>query len=198
MISAETQTRIGMPLDVFLEENSHQPFEFINGERILQMPTVLGHSLATKAVERSIERFIADNGGEIVGEVFRETTFIVPDQEERNWVTGSRIPDVMFYVGNRIQQYMQDNPDYYFRPLPIVPDFVIEVVSPTDRVNDLDRKIDAYLRDGVRLIWALNPERRKTIVYAPDAPPQYVAADELLDAGAVLPGFQLRLADLLP
>src|SRR5690606_2584147 len=85
-----------------------------------------------------------------------------------NWVTGSRIPDVMFYVGDRLAKYKAETPDYRERPLSIVPDLVIEVVSPNDKVIELDAKIDLYLSDGVRLIWVFNPQSRKVTVHAPD------------------------------
>jgi Uma2 family endonuclease len=32
----------------------------------------------------------------------------------------------------------------------------------------MDEKIDAYLLDGVRLLWVIDPQRRKTVIYAPD------------------------------
>jgi Uma2 family endonuclease len=103
----------------------------------------------------------------------------------------------MFYAGNRVTEYETRRSDHDERPLPLVPDFVIEVVSPTDKVSELDEKIDAYLTDGVRLIWVIDPQRRKATVYAPDMEqPRHLVGDALLDASEVIAGFQVRLSSL--
>jgi hypothetical protein len=44
------KTRVGMPLDEFLELNHEQPFELIDGERIPLMPTVAAHSATLHAL----------------------------------------------------------------------------------------------------------------------------------------------------
>lgn len=191
---ADITTRIGMPLDEFIELSNDQPFELINGERIPKMPTVFGHSDMIRQLFRMLDSFTQAHD---LGEVFFETTFILPDADDANWVEGSRIPDVMFFAGDRIQQYKAEHPDHRNRPPALVPYLVIEVVSPTDKVTDLDKKIDAYLLDGVRLIWVLNPERRKATVHAPDLEqPIHLKSDGVLDAGDVIPGFKIALSTL--
>ena len=191
---ADITTRIGMPLDEFIEQSNDQPFELIDGERIPKMPTVFGHSDMIRLLFRIMDSFTQTHS---LGEVYTETTFILPDADDTNWVEGSRIPDVMFFAGDRVQQYKAAHPDHRTRPLALVPDLVIEVISPTDKVTDLDKKIDAYLLDGVRLIWVLNPQSLKTTVYAPDLEqPLHVKPDGVLDAGEVIPGFRIALSNL--
>lgn len=186
--------KVGMPLSEFLEQNSEQPFELINGEKVIIMPNVFGHSYIVRAMFLALYLHVTSK---LLGEVFSETTFVLPDADDANWVTGSRIPDVMFYAGDRIADYIARTADWRSRPVPLVPDFVIEVVSPTDKFSDLDAKIDAYLADGVRLIWVIDPQRRKAIVYAPDAEqPFHLAGDAILDAEDVVPGFQIVLSKL--
>jgi Uma2 family endonuclease len=77
-----------------------------------------------------------------------------------------------------------------------VPDFVAEVISPNDRADRVFDKIHDWLRTGVRLLWYVDPETGTTTVYEGDRV-RSVAAAELLDGGEVLPGLQLRMADLL-
>lgn len=121
----------------------------------------------------------------------------MPDADDADWVTGSRIPDVMFYAGNRIAEYKATARDWRSRPIPLVPDFVIEVVSPNDKFSDLDEKVDAYLADGVRLIWVIDPQRHKAIVHAPDMEqPRHLAGDAVLDGEEVIPGFQVVVSEL--
>ncbi len=183
--------RMGMPLDAFMEAIHQQRFELINGERLAVMPALFKHSKVIRALFRLLDHFVLSHRA---GEVYVETTFIRPDAQDRNWVIGSRIPDIMFYAGARSAEYETTTSDE--RPLALVPDFVIEVVSPTDKVDELDAKIDAYLADGVRLIWVLKPQSRRAVVYRPDAQPQHVDAAATLTADAVLPGFAVSLSAL--
>lgn len=188
------QTKIGMSLDEFMEAVEAQPFELINGERRIKLPTVFGHSKVIRILFRLLDAFLLRT---LLGDVFTETTFIMPDKVDANWVEGSRIPDLMVFTGNRIAEYESQNPYGDSRPLALVPDLVIEVVSPNDKVSELDEKIDAYLLDGVRLIWVVDPQRRKATVYAPDMEqPLHLNVNGVLDGGDVLPGFQLMLANI--
>jgi len=189
-----SREKVGMPLSEFLEQSSKQPFELINGERIIKRPNVAGHSEIIRTLFLALYHFVISK---LLGEVYSETTFVLPDAGESNWVSGSRIPDIMYYAGTRMAEYKADNPDWRGKPFAIVPDFVIEIVSPTDTFSDVDKKIDAYLADGVRLIWVVDPQRRKAIVYAPDAEqPLHLAGDAVLDAEDVVPGFQIVLSKL--
>lgn len=189
------ETKIGMPLDVFMQQMEAQPFELINGEWRIKFPNVFGHSEVIRFLFRLLDAFLLKLGS---GEVYSKTTFILPDRIDTNWVEGSRIPDLMVFTGSRIANYEAQNPGSSGRPLALVPDLVIEVISPTDKVIELDAKIDAYLADGVRLIWTVNPERPKATVYAPDMEqPLHIGINDVLDGGDVLPGFKVKLADIV-
>jgi len=189
------QTKIGMPLAQFLEAVEAQPFELINGERRIKLPNIFGHSEVIRFLFLLLYQFTQLKGE---GEVYSETTFIMPDRTDSNWVVGSRIPDVMVYTGSRIADYKNNTAGYRNHPLALVPDLVIEVVSPNDKVSELDEKIDAYLLDGVRLIWVIDPQRRKATVYAPDLEqPHHLNVTGILDGSDVLPGFTVKLVDIV-
>jgi Uma2 family endonuclease len=92
---------------------------------------------------------------------------------------------------------MLAHPDYRRKPLMLVPDLVVEVVSPTDKADEINEKIDAYLEDGVKLIWILYPTSRKAVVYAPGMEqPRHLKADDRLDGGDIIPGFEVVLSSL--
>ena len=64
-------------------------------------------------------------------------------------------------------------------------------------MSETDEKIDAYLADGVRLIWQIDPQRRKAIEFSPDAEqPRTLKMGDVLEGGEILPDFRLPLADL--
>lgn len=77
-----------------------------------------------------------------------------------------------------------------------VPDFVIEILSPSDRAGPVQEKVRDWLRAGVRLLWYVDPDTGTTAVYHAGTV-RYIGADEELDGADVVPGFQLRLRELL-
>ena len=100
----------------------------------------------------------------------------------------ARGPDVAFFRRGNIP------PDLGAAASSTVPDFVIEVLSPSDRAGMVQEKVLDWLRSGVRLLWYVDPETRHTIVYD-DNRISGVGPDETLDGGPVVPGFTVRLAD---
>jgi Uma2 family endonuclease len=82
-------------------------------------------------------------------------------------------------------------------PDPVPPLWAVEIISPTDKPDDIHTKRQVYLRAGI-LYWEIYPKLRSIDVYAPGQPMWTVNADEVLDGGAVLPGFTLKVSDLFP
>jgi len=70
------------------------------------------------------------------------------------------------------------------------------VLSPSDREDEVQAKIHDWLRAGVRLLWYVDPATGITAVYRQDGG-GIVGPEEQLDGGDVLPGFSIRLRDLL-
>jgi Uma2 family endonuclease len=187
-------TRIGMPLDRFIEEMNSEPFEIINREKRAKQPKPFGENTLIRLLFFLLETHTQKRQ---VGEVYSKTPFILTDEDEPDWVIGSRTPDVMFYARNRMANHEAQTATHQNRPLSLVPDLLIEVILPTDGYSELDEKIDAYLLDGVRLIWVLNPQRRKASVHAPDLEqPIHLKEDGVLDGGDVIPGFKIALSKL--
>ena len=183
-----------MPLDEYIQLSNDQPFEIINGERVPRMPTVAGHNTVTDTLYIAVRGHADANH---LGITRMEATFILSNAYDSDWVEGARIPDVMFIAATRWEVYMRDNSDWREKPYLIVPDFVAEVVSPNDSYSKIDEKVDAYLLDGVRLIWVLDPQRYKAAVHTPDLEnPLQIKRDGVLDAGDVIPGFRIALSNL--
>ena len=79
---------------------------------------------------------------------------------------------------------------------PIAPDFVLELRSPDQHFGDLKNKMEDYIAAGCRLAWLIDPQARKTWVYAENGDIQTIPFEEVLSGGTVLTGFDLRLADV--
>jgi Uma2 family endonuclease len=80
------------------------------------------------------------------------------------------------------------------RFVPLVPDFVIELRSPSDRLEDLAAKLEEYRAAGARLGWLIDPMERRVHVYASGEAIAVIDAPERMPADPVLPGFVLELA----
>jgi Uma2 family endonuclease len=185
-----TLERIGMSLPDFLSRYDQQPFELIDGEMTpIMSPKVFGSDYTAYLLQTALQKWG-------VGFVFVETTFILPETPEGNWVKGSRQPDVLYLAKDRLDAYRHNTPDWMEKPLMLVPDLAIEVVSPTDRLPAVWRKVAIYLEDGVRLVWVVNPIRESITVFAADDAPFTLSADQTLSGGDVLPGFQFPLSSL--
>lgn len=79
---------------------------------------------------------------------------------------------------------------------PVVPDLVVEVVSPSDRPGEIRRKIDDYLNAGVRMVWVVDPAMRTVLIYRPDAPaPALLGEADVIEGPAELPGFRRPVAE---
>jgi Uma2 family endonuclease len=80
----------------------------------------------------------------------------------------------------------------------IVPDFVIEVRSQSDRLAKLKKKMtDGWMANGVQLAWLIDPIRENVWIYRLGEAPEVLSGfNRTLSGEAVLPDFKLNLADL--
>lgn len=81
--------------------------------------------------------------------------------------------------------------------LTVPPDLAVEIRSPNDRKGKEARRVAALLDGGVRLVWHVEPLKRRATIHAPGAAPEPVGEDDLLDGRDVVPGFACRLRDAL-
>jgi Uma2 family endonuclease len=79
---------------------------------------------------------------------------------------------------------------------PVCPDFVIELVSPSDQAAHVDAKLQVWIKNGCRLGWAVNPTEGITTVYRNNGSMERVSFLSPLRGEEVLPGFVLTIADL--
>lgn len=79
------------------------------------------------------------------------------------------------------------------RFLPLCPDFAIKLRSPSDRLADLQAKMQEYLDNGLRLGWLIDPQARQVFVYRPDTAVEALDAPTEVPGAPVLPGFTLDL-----
>ena len=83
---------------------------------------------------------------------------------------------------------------------PIAPDFVIELVSPSDlknqRYEDLQAKMQEYLDNGVKLGWLIEPEAKTVEIYRFGQQVEILNNPQTLSGEDVLPGLILDLSEI--
>lgn len=80
---------------------------------------------------------------------------------------------------------------------PVVPDFIVEFYSTNDNLPFINHKIAEFLECGCQLAWLIDPVKQETIVYKADGSETTVPFDQMLTGEAVLPGFEVKLSELL-
>lgn len=80
----------------------------------------------------------------------------------------------------------------------LAPDLAAEVVSPNDTYEEVDEKIEEYLRAGVRLVWIISPKNHTIRVYRVNRSSHSLRENDELDGEDVVPGFRCPVRDLFP
>ena len=76
------------------------------------------------------------------------------------------------------------------------PDLAVEVISPSDKLNEVEEKAEDYLAGGARLVWVVNPRNRTIMVHERDRETLVLRESETLNGGEVVPGFECAVADV--
>ena len=77
--------------------------------------------------------------------------------------------------------------------VPLCPDFVVELRSSSDRLTQLQQKMQEYLENGAILGWLINPQTQQVEIYRPGQEVEILEHPIELSAETVLPGFILNL-----
>jgi len=103
-------------------------------------------------------------------------------------------PDASWLPMERWQQLSADEKERF---APVCPLFVVELKSKTDKLKDLQEKMDNWLRNGTQLGWLILPEEERVYIYRPgQAVQQHLDFQHKLSADPVLPGFAMDLIKL--
>lgn len=80
--------------------------------------------------------------------------------------------------------------------VPVPPDLVVEVYSPSNRPGEMLGKVAEYLSAGVPMVWAVDPRRRTLAIYRGDAPtPTVLNEGDAVEGLPELPGFRCQVAE---
>jgi len=166
------------------EMGSDARYELVRGELREMTPAGFEHCKIAGRLAGPLGVYVQQNN---LGEVLvAEPGFVL--QKDPDIV---RSPDVAFVAKARIPE-AADQPKF----AKLAPDLAVEVVSPNDRAEDVDEKIQQYLDAGAKLVWVIHPRTKTVVEYASPDRIRKLTQDEALEGGDVIPGFSTPVSSL--
>lgn len=114
------------------------------------------------------------------------TCFKLPNGAQRS-------PDIAWIKQDRWQALTPAQREQF---PPIAPDFVLELLSPSDSLSATQTKMQEYIDNGVQLGWLINRKNRTVEIYRPNPPTQILTNPTQLSGENILLGFTLNLSSL--
>lgn len=125
------------------------------------------------------------------GEVYGSTTgFDLPDGS-------TRAPDTAWISDERLAELETEEEEYSF--IPVVPDFVVEVRSASDRISRQIAKMkDVWMANGVRLGWVIDPYEEKAYIFRENGEQEEIEGfqGKSLTGEGIMPGLEVPLEKL--
>lgn len=101
----------------------------------------------------------------------------------------TKMPDVSWISPERLPDLSDDYEEAFIK---VLPDFVVEIRSQSDLLHKLQAKMtDAWMANGVRLAWLIDPYEEKAYVYRQGKIVEVISGFENISFSGeeVLPGF---------
>lgn len=104
-----------------------------------------------------------------------------------------RIPDIAFLSWNRLNDHRPASAAI----APFGPELAIEVLSQGNTEKEMADKLGDYFASGARLVWYIDPKAGTVTVHEGLGRISVLRGEDVLTGGEVLPGFSVRVAELL-
>ena len=157
-------------------------FELVWGELVEMSPTGYDHSKVSNTIAWYITTFVREH--DLGGVTGADGGYLLAQDPDLVYA-----PDVAFVAADRLPQ-----PDAQSGYLPIAPDLVVEVISPSDSHREVLAKVALYLELGVRLVWLADPEVKTVTVFRSGRDPRDFTVADTLEGEDILPGFSLPVS----
>lgn len=175
----DQETVLGMPMSKqkFLNWNGDDEYlyEFDNGYAI---PTDAMKNVERPIIQKILRKFTQTKAYQQMGELLTETKCWLADSQ-------MRIPDAAFFTSAQIQESGEGK-----HPIPA---FVVELISPSDRVRHVEQKVIEYFEAGVQVVWQVHPELRMVRVFTSARHNVTCFEQDAFDAAPALPDLQLTV-----
>ncbi len=121
------------------------------------------------------------------GKAFDSNTgFVLPDRSVLS-------PDASWVENSRLQALTREQKRKF---MPLCPDFVVELTSPTDRLPQVREKMKQWIDNGAQLGWLIDADNKTVYVYRPDRDSEQLSDIEILHGEGPVAGFALELGEI--
>lgn len=179
-----TTTRLATAEDLLNAPDDGFRYELVKGELIRMPPAGNLHGKRAMSLGWRLAQHVEAND---LGVVYAaETGFLLATDPDT--VRGA---DIAFVSKRRIEE-VGEFEGYW----PGAPDLAVEVISPGDTYTEVEEKVREYLDAGVKAVWVVNPRRKTVTVHLSLTEITILTEQDVLDGGAVVPGFRCRVGDI--
>lgn len=165
----------------------NQDFQFertATGELIIMPPT--GGNTGKRNADLLFQ-LLAWKRQNNLGEVFDSNTgFTLPNGADRS-------PDASWVSRERWEALTPEQQEKF---IPLCPDFVVELMSPSDRLEKTRQKMQEYQENGARLGWLINRKQQQIEIYRLNQGVEILDHPNEISGEDVLPGFVLDLTTI--
>ncbi|HJZ95116.1 MAG TPA: Uma2 family endonuclease [Candidatus Solibacter sp.] len=105
----------------------------------------------------------------------------------------ARGPDAAWVDKGRLANLTKEQKRKFFY---LCPDFVIELTSPSDRLNKVQAKMVEWIANGAALGWLIDADKRTVYIYRPGRDPERLVSVEHANGEGPVEGFRLDLTDI--
>lgn len=156
-------------------------YELDEGELIVSDRPAYWHNRVSANLLFSVDRFLRESP---IGEaLISENVYALSPSTRRS-------PDLAVILGDRHQELCGAT------VIPIIPEIVAEVLSPSETPRMIHRKLKQYFEAGVKEVWLIDPEVREIEVWTGPSLPSHALSRNAVLESPLLPGFALPLEEL--
>jgi Uma2 family endonuclease len=158
-------------------------YEVVNGCRVEKPPMSTYATRSAFVIAKKLDDFAEAHQAGRAGTEYLFRLAAVPNLQRR--------PDAAFVS---FQRWPADQPLPHTDPWNVVPELAAEVISPSNRAEEVLDRVAEYFQAGVQLVWMIYPRQQQVYVYESPTQVHIRTRSDELDGGQVLPGFRLALA----
>ncbi len=114
------------------------------------------------------------------------TDFMLPNNAARS-------PDAAWISRSRLDRLPKERKRKFIR---LCPEFVVELRSPSDRLNRLQAKMQEWIDNGAEFGWLIDPDHRIVYVYRPGREPEKLVNPDRIAGEGPVAGFILNLRNI--
>jgi Uma2 family endonuclease len=153
-----------------------------NGEILVLTPANSNISKMNLRIGRLLDEWAEDDDR---GVAFDSSGgFTLPDGSMRN-------PDAAWILRKRWDALTPEQQSSF---APVCPDFVLELRSPSDKLADVEAKMEMWIANGSEVAWLIDPERKAVEIYPPDDSPEVLNNPTSVQGTGPVAGFELVMA----